>query len=85
MAIINVHLDGELEKFVREFVKAGYAGSKAEVIRAALREYEQKNKIKNVDKEQIKILRNENLKMVEERLKKHWDNEAEEKFWSQYY
>ncbi len=85
MAIINVHLDGELEKFVYAFVKAGYAGSKAEVIRAALREYEQRNKIKIVNKEPIKILRDENLKLVEERLKKEWDNDTEEKFWSKYY
>jgi hypothetical protein len=38
-----------------------------------------------MNKELIKILRDENLKLVETRLKKEWDNDAEEKFWSKYY
>lgn len=86
MAIVNVHLDGELDRFLNEFVKSGYAGSKAEVIRAALREFEYKNQIKTKSAlEQLKEERHEMLKMAEPRLKKIWDNDREEAFWSRYY
>ena len=36
MAMINVRLEGELEKFVQDFIRAGYAASKTEVIRMGL-------------------------------------------------
>ncbi|MFH0817837.1 MAG: hypothetical protein V1909_04345 [Candidatus Micrarchaeota archaeon] len=36
MTIVNFHLQGELEKKVKRFIRAGYATSKAEVIRSAL-------------------------------------------------
>lgn len=36
MPIVNFKLEGELLKFVQEYIKSGYASSKAEVIRIAL-------------------------------------------------
>jgi len=36
MAIVNVRLTGELERFVENFIRAGYAASKTEVIRMGL-------------------------------------------------
>lgn len=36
MAVVNVKLTGELEKFVESFIRAGYATSKTEVIRMGL-------------------------------------------------
>ena len=36
MAIVNVRLTGELERFVENFISAGYAASKTEVIRMGL-------------------------------------------------
>lgn len=45
MAVVNVKLTGELERFVETFIRSGYATSKTEVIRMGLiklkeREYE---------------------------------------------
>jgi|GEM_PF-1973683 len=36
MSIVNVRLTGELERFVENFIGAGYATSKTEVIRMGL-------------------------------------------------
>ncbi|MFA5108207.1 MAG: hypothetical protein WC492_01590 [Candidatus Micrarchaeia archaeon] len=36
MPIVNFKLEGEMLSFVEEYIKAGYATSKAEVIRLAL-------------------------------------------------
>lgn len=85
MTIVNVHLDGELERFVNEFVRSGYAGSKAEVIRAALREYEQKNQIKI--ESALAYLKKEmtaGLLTTEPHLKKIWDNPKDDEFWARY-
>lgn len=36
MVVVNVRLTGELERFVENFMRAGYAASKTEVIRMGL-------------------------------------------------
>ncbi|MFA5382596.1 MAG: hypothetical protein WC356_05485 [Candidatus Micrarchaeia archaeon] len=83
MTIVNVNLRGQLERFVEQYIEEGYATSKAEIIRVALTQYFEEKK-KNRHKEI-----NEDLKFTmnasEHSLKKIWDNEKEEKFWSRYY
>ena len=36
MAVVNVHIEGELDRFVQKRIHLGYATSKAEVIRQGL-------------------------------------------------
>jgi len=36
MTIINLRLTGELERFVSDFIRSGYAASKTEVLRMGL-------------------------------------------------
>lgn len=83
MVIVNVNLKGKLEQFVEQYIQEGYATSKAEIIRAALTQYFEEKK-KSTHKEIDKDLKF-SMNASEYSLKKIWDNEKEEKFWSRYY
>ena len=78
MTVINLHLEGELMDFMESYIKRGYAASKAEVLRAGLREL--KMKMPSADDE-----RRGWLMLSEKTLKKIWDTPEEEEFWSKYY
>ena len=68
---VNLHLTGELEKFINELVKRGIAANKTEAIRMAIVRYYEENPIaeKASAEEQL------NQSTVEA----HWNNPSDEK------
>ena len=78
MAVVNLHLDGELMEFMNEYIKRGYAASKSEVLRAGLREL--KMRTSTVDDE-----RRGWMVLSAKTMKKIWDNPKYEEVWSKYY
>ncbi|PIZ99650.1 hypothetical protein COX84_00740, partial [Candidatus Micrarchaeota archaeon CG_4_10_14_0_2_um_filter_49_7] len=48
MVVVNVKLTGALEQVVEDYMSNGYATSKAEVIRVALRELGEKHKCEDI-------------------------------------
>ena len=47
MPIVNFKLEGELLKFVQDYIKLGYASSKAEVIRIAISKLKEEEHLKS--------------------------------------
>ena len=41
MTTLSIHVSGDLEKFIEQMVKEGKGANKADVVRRALREYEE--------------------------------------------
>jgi len=81
MTIVNVNLQGNLERCIKEHIRAGYAATKAEVIRSALKEYFGLNKKVDRIDEDLKFA----MAASEEVLKEVWDSDKEEAVWSKYY
>ncbi|MFA5930317.1 MAG: ribbon-helix-helix domain-containing protein [Candidatus Micrarchaeia archaeon] len=77
MAVVNLHLDGELMEFMNEYIKRGYAASKSEVLRAGLREL--MVKLPNADEE-----RRGWSELSSKSLRRLWDNPKDEKAWKKY-
>ncbi|MDO8554773.1 MAG: hypothetical protein Q7S22_08240 [Candidatus Micrarchaeota archaeon] len=68
---VNLHLEGELEKFINNLVNRGLAANKTEAIRLAItRYYEEQLKIKNQSEE-------EPLNQLA--IEAHWNNPSDEK------
>ncbi len=68
---INLHLTGELEKFVNELIKRGLAANKTEAVRLALTRYYEKQQQmrRGVQRE---ALEHSTIEM-------HWNNPSDEK------
>ncbi len=77
MTVINLHLDGELMEFMESYIKRGYAASKAEVLRAGLREL--KMKMPSEDDE-----RRGWAALSEKSMRRLWDNPKDDEVWSKY-
>lgn len=77
MAVINLHLEGELMDFMESYIKRGYAASKAEVLRAGLREL--KMKMPSADDE-----RRGWSALSEKSMRRLWDNPKDDKAWDKY-
>jgi len=77
MAVINLHLDGELMEFMENYIKRGYAASKAEVLRAGLREL--KLKTPSADEE-----RGGWAALSQKSMRRLWDNPKDDKAWNKY-
>ena len=48
MTTLSVPLSGDLEKFIERMVKAGKGSNKADVVRRALREYEENEVLETI-------------------------------------
>ena len=77
MAVINLHLNGELMDFMNEYIKRGYAASKAEVLRAGLRELIARTSNHEEDKRGWAALSQTNLRKL-------WNNPKDDKTWDKY-
>ena len=77
MAVINLHLEGELMEFMNEYIKRGYAASKAEVLRAGLRELMEKASTVEQERRGWAALSQKSLRKV-------WDNPKDDKAWNKY-
>ncbi len=79
MMNVNIRLDGVLEKGVVNEVKSGLAGSKAEVIRVALREhFEKKREIADKEDEEIRAF------VMENSNRDIWEDKKEDAVWNKY-
>ena len=67
MTIVNVNLRGELEKFIESYIQAGYASTRAEVIRIGLNKLREEEK--NISDEQLH----------QATINAHWNNPSDEK------
>lgn len=68
---VNLHLKGELERFVNELVDRGIAANKTEAIRLAIaRYYEQQVQLKK---------RVEDEPLHQSTIEAHWNNPSDEK------
>lgn len=48
MTTLSIPISGELEQFIKRMVKSGKAANKADVVRRALREYEENEAMNNI-------------------------------------
>jgi Arc/MetJ-type ribon-helix-helix transcriptional regulator len=48
MTTLSIPVSGDLEKFIERMVKDGKGANKADVVRRALREYEENEAMKNI-------------------------------------
>jgi Arc/MetJ-type ribon-helix-helix transcriptional regulator len=69
---VNLHLKGELEKFVNGLVKRGLAANKTEAIRLAIVKYYEQEKRK---KEDMGL----DMTMQQQAMKEVWDNPSDDK------
>ena len=71
MVVVNVHLKGNLEYFIERYIKAGYAASKAEVIRMALVQLMEKQDFEDIsdDKELEIYLKNVALRKTKPKMR----------------
>ena len=76
MAVINLHLDGELMEFMENYIKRVYAASKAEVLRAGLRELKMKTPSEEGEGIGSFIAKNSNRGI--------WEDKKEDAVWNKY-
>lgn len=62
MTTLSVPISGELEQFINRMVKEGRGANKADVVRRALREYEENRVIEDILKAQREIAQGKGLK-----------------------
>lgn len=62
MTTLSVPISGELEQFINKMVKEGKGSNKADVVRRALREYEENRVIEDILKAQREITLGKGLK-----------------------
>ncbi|GEM_PF-1574277 len=79
MMNVNIRLDGILERYVVNEVKTGLAGSKAEVIRVALREHFENKRANPIpENEELSRFASENSN------EDYWNDPKEDKAWNKY-
>ena len=76
---INLHITGELERFINELVERGLAANKTEAIRMSIVRYYEETKLNKLSNEKEGW-----LKLSESSLKKVWDNEKDDEVWANY-
>ncbi|MBM3229690.1 hypothetical protein FJZ26_04630 [Candidatus Parvarchaeota archaeon] len=77
MVVVNFKLEGELEKLVERYIKAGYAASKTEVLREALKGFKFRMQGKDDEGHGWYTLSQKSLKKI-------WDNPKDDEVWNKY-
>ncbi|KKR70362.1 MAG: hypothetical protein UU13_C0007G0003 [Candidatus Nomurabacteria bacterium GW2011_GWB1_40_7] len=62
MTTLSIPVSGELEKFIERMVKDGKGANKADVVRRALREYEENEALENILQSEIEIAQGKGLR-----------------------
>lgn len=62
MTTLSVPISGDLEKFIESMVKAGKGSNKADVVRRALREYEENEALENILQSEREIAQGKGLR-----------------------
>lgn len=62
MTTLSIPVSGDLEKFIEDMVKSGKGANKADVVRRALREYEENEALENILKAEQEFKQGKALK-----------------------
>jgi len=62
MTTLSIPVSGDLEKFIERMVKDGKGANKADVVRRALREYEENEALENILQSEIEIAQGKGLR-----------------------
>lgn len=62
MTTLSVPISGDLEKFIERMVLDGKGANKADVVRRALREYEENEAVANILQSEMEIAQGKGLK-----------------------
>ncbi|OHA93326.1 MAG: hypothetical protein A3H52_00170 [Candidatus Zambryskibacteria bacterium RIFCSPLOWO2_02_FULL_39_26] len=61
MTTLSIPVSGDLEKFIERMIKEGRGANKADVVRRALREYEENELLKNILQSEREIAQGKGL------------------------
>ncbi len=76
--MVNVNLGAYYEEIIHKYISKGYAGSKVEILRMAIREFDEREKRNIIENEKIKqfVAQNANQDI--------WNDPKEDKVWNKY-
>ena len=69
MTTLSVPISGDMEKFIEDMVQSGKAANKADVVRRALREYEENEAVKIILQAQSEPTLRGDLRELMEKIK----------------
>ncbi|PIT84875.1 hypothetical protein COU37_01295 [Candidatus Micrarchaeota archaeon CG10_big_fil_rev_8_21_14_0_10_45_29] len=76
--MVNFNLGNYYEELIQKYVKKGYGGSKVEILRMALRDFDEKERKKIAENEEISRFAMENSNLD------YWNDPKESKAWNKY-
>lgn len=62
MTTLSIPVSGDLEKFIERMVKSGKGANKADVVRRALREYEENEALANILQSEMEFAQGKGLR-----------------------
>lgn len=62
MTTLSIPISGDLEKFIERMIKDGKGANKADVVRRALREYEENEALANILQSEMEISQGKGLR-----------------------
>ncbi|MBU0999423.1 ribbon-helix-helix domain-containing protein [Patescibacteria group bacterium] len=62
MTTLSIPVSGDLEKFIERMVRDGKGANKADVVRRALREYEENEALQNILQSEMEIAQGKGLR-----------------------